>query len=391
MFLFVLVCFLISIVPAGPATGANINLIHAKQVSDTNSIQTRRLLKKYKNDSAKHRYLDAISAFNQYEHIKDSLFEKSKGEEIVSLQKKYQTEEKDKEISDKARNISLLTKQSHLQSVNLRQEKASRNLIIAGTILLLLLLGISYNRYHLKKRLNHLLLIQQDEINSKNSSLNHLLREKESLLAEKEWLIKEIHHRVKNNLQIVISLLNTQSAYLNDDAAFNAIRESQHRMQSISLIHQKLYQSENLALVDMRIYVCDLVQYLRDSFNTGNRIAFETDIAEVEFDVTKSVPLGLILNEAITNAIKYAFPANRPGKISISLKQTGEDTFLLSITDNGVGFLIHDNIAQQKSLGMILMRGLTRQIGGTLNMQSNDGLAITIEFTYDSILNQSNA
>jgi two-component sensor histidine kinase len=137
---------------------------------------------------------------------------------------------------------------------------------------------------------------------------------------EKEWLMKEIHHRVKNNLQIVISLLSTQSNYIDNDIAYNAIRESQHRMQAISLIYQKLYQSENLARVDIRSYIAELVTYLRESFDTDPRIRFELDIVPLDLEVTRAVPLGLILNEAITNAIKYAFPDERTGKISICLK-----------------------------------------------------------------------
>jgi two-component sensor histidine kinase len=228
--------------------------------------------------------------------------------------------------------------------------------------------------------------VQQSEINLQNRSLTNLIAEKDNLLEEKEWLMKEIHHRVKNNLQIVISLLNTQSSYLDNDIAYNAIRESQHRMQSISLIHQKLYQSDNLALVNMPAYISDLVQYLKDSFDISSRVQFEMDIAPIELDVTKSVPLGLILNEAITNCIKYAFPQGGDGKISISLLPSGEDRYELLIHDNGIGFSETANLSKSKTLGMSLMRGLSKQLSGTFAVENRDGLTIIINFTDEKLL-----
>ena len=127
------------------------------------------------------------------------------------------------------------------------------------------------------------------------------------LLKDKEWLIKEVHHRVKNNLQMVISLLNSQSIYLNDEAAVVAIQESQRRMHAMSLIHQKLYQSENVGVIDMRAYINEFISYLKDIFETGSSIRFEQDVDPIKLDVGQAVPVGLILNEVITNSIKYAF------------------------------------------------------------------------------------
>ena len=212
-----------------------------------------------------------------------------------------------------------------------------------------------------------------------------MVQQKDKLLNEKEWLMKEIHHRVKNNLQIVISLLSTQSNFLDNDVAYKAIRESQHRMQSISLIHQKLYQSENLALVNINAYITDLVTYLHDSFDTGTHITFDINVAGMELDVTRAVPLGLILNEAITNAIKYAFPNGREGVIRISLTENGAGTCILKIQDNGIGMPAATNTGKSRSLGMSLMRGLSKQLGGSLTIETREGLAIIIDFVNEQL------
>jgi two-component sensor histidine kinase len=337
-------------------------------------------------DSAEGKYASALKNYHRYSVLKDSIYNETQSKQIAQLQIQFETEKKDQQLIVKEDRIKLLNNQAYLQQISLNQEKTTQKLIIGGAILLVILLGLSYNGYRLKRRINKQLETQRAEIEQKNVSLINLVQDKDNLLDEKEWLMKEIHHRVKNNLQIVISLLSTQSNYLDNDIAYNAIRESQHRMQSISLIHQKLYQSENLALVDINSYIADLVAYLRDSFDTGSRIVFEMDIVQAELDVTRAVPLGLILNEAITNSIKYAFPDNRSGKISISLKATAENSFILTIHDDGVGLPPTADLSKSKSLGMSLMRGLSKQLGGSLKVESSDGITVAVDFVTENLL-----
>lgn len=345
-----------------------------------NDILIRALQLQYKLDSLQQNYKGELRNFKRYIKLRDQLFDETKTKQIAQLEIQYQTEKKDQEIKSKETNIIILKKQAQLQAINIEQKETTQRLTIAGAILLTLLLGLSYNRYLLKQRVNRQLQIQQAEINLKNKSLTDLISEKDNLLEEKEWLMKEIHHRVKNNLQIVISLLNTQSSFLSDDLAYKAIRESQHRMQSISLIHQKLYQSENLSLINMQAYISDLVQYLSGSFDIAGRIRFEMDIESIELDVTKSVPLGLILNEAITNSIKYAFPEGRSGEIIITLLKRVGGHYQLSIRDNGVGLNKNTDITNNKTLGMSLMRGLSKQLSGTFKIKNAGGITITVSF-----------
>jgi two-component sensor histidine kinase len=203
---------------------------------------------------------------------------------------------------------------------------------------------------------------------------------------EKERLLREIHHRVKNNLQIVMSLLNSQSAYLENNQAIEAIRESQQRIHSISLIHQKLYQSEGAAIINMDSYIRELVEYLQSSFNTGLNIRFDLQIEPIQLDVTQAVPVGLILNEAISNAIKYAFPGKNEGLVRISMQGQSANRVVLIVQDNGVGLKSGFDIDQSKSLGMTLMRGLSEQLNGHFILKNDNGLAICCDFEISDAL-----
>lgn len=222
------------------------------------------------------------------------------------------------------------------------------------------------------------LQVQQKEISGKNESLRHLVE-------EKEWLLKEIHHRVKNNLQTVVSLLESQSHYLEKDALM-AIQNSQHRVYAMSLIHQKLYGPESPTTIKMSAYLPELVNYLSDSFNIKQRIKFSLHIDEIELDVSQAIPLGLILNEAITNAIKYAFSSRDDNQIVISMKFVEKDRIELVISDNGRG--LPDSLQTNKNgtLGLKLIKGLTEDINGSLSIKSMEGTHITISFSPNAIL-----
>ncbi|AYL94900.1 sensor histidine kinase [Mucilaginibacter celer] len=340
----------------------------------------------FKLDSAQGNHLAALAHFRSYAALKDSVLEEAKRKQIASLDAQYHTQKKDKQLKDQELNIALLKKQDQLQRNHLKQVHLTQNITIGGAAVLFMLSGVIYSRYRLKQIANKKLQAQQDEINHKNEALVELAQQKDILLEEKEWLIKEIHHRVKNNLQIVISLLNTQSAYLNDDRAHAAIRESQHRMQSIAFIHQKLYQSESRALIEAHIYINELIDYLSQSFDIGRRICFEKNLTDLELDVSRAVPIGLILNEAITNSIKYAFPNEIDGCISISLCCVEENSFRLSISDNGVGLPDDFEMAKCRSLGMNLMRGLCKQIGSSLILKNDNGVSISVDFKDEKLL-----
>ena len=220
------------------------------------------------------------------------------------------------------------------------------------------------------------------QVQKKTAEVVAQKEELEALLIEKGWLLKEIHHRVKNNFHIVASLLDIQASYLKNKEALSAIKESQHRIHSMSIIHQKLYQSDNLSTVRMPEYIYELVEYLRESYSIRENVAFSLQIDNIELNHASAITLGLILNEAITNAIKYAFINTANGKISISLTRISYSEILLSIADNGRGLPTDFNSKEGASMGMELLQGLTDDLGGRLSIETKNGTHIKIIFKH---------
>ncbi|SFE67133.1 Two-component sensor histidine kinase, contains HisKA and HATPase domains [Chitinophaga sp. CF118] len=324
----------------------------------------------FKVDSASGNYRASIKYFQQYKTLTDSIFNEKKSRQIAQLQIEYETEKKDQEIGH-------LTKKGQLQQANLKQANIIRNWITASAVLLILLLAVGYNRYRFKQKTNKKLEAQQVVINRKNISLLHLVN-------EKEWLVKEIHHRVKNNFHIVMGLLGTQSGYLKNDEAIAAIKESQQRIYAMSLIHQKLYQSENLSSIDMPGYINELVDSLKESFDKRASLQFHLQIDRINLELTYVIPVGLILNEAITNVFKYAFPDKVQGNVYILFNHSNDDhRMVLTVKDDGIGLPASFNGNSQSSMGLNLMKGLSEDIDGNFTMQSNNGTIVTVSFVYN--------
>jgi two-component sensor histidine kinase len=211
-------------------------------------------------------------------------------------------------------------------------------------------------------------------ITQKNAAL-------QQLVTDKEWLLKEVHHRVKNNLHTVICLLQSQALYLEEDA-LKAIEISRHRIYAMSLIHQKIYQAEDIRTVDMTIYLPEFIHYLRDSFGDPDHIQFQLTIEPIKLDVSQAIPIALIVNEAVTNAIKYAFPGGRPGTIAILLQQL-DGHIKLTVKDNGVGMDAVLLDMELNSLGIQLMKGLAREINGAIAFDIDRGTRISLIFSAD--------
>jgi two-component sensor histidine kinase len=211
-----------------------------------------------------------------------------------------------------------------------------------------------------------------------NIRKNNLL---ENQNREKAYLLKEIHHRVKNNLEIVSSLLSLQSAQITDPNITEAIQKSQQRVQSMSMIHQKLYQGKSLENIEMKDYFLNLGTCLIHSFGAEDQIEIECEMVPLELDVDMAIPIGLIVNELLTNALKYAFPDARPGVISVNLRESG--TLLrLTVADNGIGKL-PDNTSPGGGFGTQLIQLLTQQLDGKMELNVLNGTSVTIQFQFN--------
>lgn len=254
-------------------------------------------------------------------------------------------------------------------------------LLSCGVCIILL-----YSRYRTRQRSNRLLQIRQKEIDDSNFRLHQLNLHQQRLLQEKEWLMREVHHRVRNNLQIIISLLKMQTAHLKDELSLSAFGDISTRIYTISLIHQQLYQDQgDMTMINMPDYVHELVGVLDESRRTGQHIQFSLDVAPIRLDVSQSVPVGLILNEAISNAIKYAFPGDYiDPRITITLRQEEDQAIRLTVSDNGVGLPAEVDIDSSSTMGLPLIRTLAIQLEGEITISPRPGTTIDLTFRHES-------
>lgn len=200
-------------------------------------------------------------------------------------------------------------------------------------------------------------------------------------LHEKEVLLREVHHRVKNNLQVVSSLLDLQADVAEEPRVRAVFEESQDRIQAMALIHESLYQSDTLTNIDAAAYLRNLSQRLFDASRApGSHIALTLETQSVMLPPQTAIPFGLLLNELLSNALKHAFPGDRAGTIHIALRQETLGQCVLTVRDTGVGFPEGLNIHQADSLGLQLVGLLTEQLGGTVALARDGGTIFTITF-----------
>lgn len=225
-----------------------------------------------------------------------------------------------------------------------------------------------------------------EELATINQDLTEEIRRREEAeaiirasLDEKEVLLKEIHHRVKNNLQIISSLLNLQSGFIDDEKTLQMFRESQSRIQSMALVHEKLYQSEDLARVPFAEYVEGLVSFLTRSYNAG-QVRISLDVAPVFLSLDTSIPCGLMISELVSNAFKYAFPDGQSGDIYVHLKAVDDECYDLIVGDTGVGFPDALDFQETDSLGLQLVTTLASQLDGQITLKRQNGTEFHIRF-----------
>lgn len=304
---------------------------------------------------------------------KDSLLNEQKVKALKEMEVRYQISIKEARIQELNAQKELADTESELRAKEAQQTSWALAAVttVSGLLVILVIIVITNNRQG--NRINKVLEEQKEAIEQKNNVITASLREKESLL-------KEIHHRVKNNLQVISSILNLQSSSLSDQVALDAIKDGQNRVKTIALIHQKLYQTEDLSKVDFQDYTQQLILFLSATFKVHGKNIKSTVMAnQIQVDIDTAVPLGLIINELVTNAYKYAFVNRETGEIKVELKKA-EAGFVLHVYDDGIGLPNELDIANPKTLGMRLVHMLSRQLKGKLSWKNENGAWFTIEF-----------
>jgi len=293
-------------------------------------------------------YKEQAFALEKYRYLKDSLYSIQRTQVAENLETVYQTEKKEQLIAQ-------LELEDELQASQLSFQ---RWIIYGGTAALAILAGLLWTLFGRNKKIN-----QQNEIITKS-------------LQEKNILLKEIHHRVKNNLQVISSLLALQSRKIKDDVALEAIKDGRTRVHSMSLIHQNLYKKDNLTGIEVKDYFDKLCKSLFNTYNiSSDQIKLKTNIDNLNLDVDSVVPLGLILNELITNSLKYAFPGDREGFIEVSLKETTEG-LLLSVADNGIGIKNPEKVMEGDSFGYDLIDAFKLKLDAELAIEVSNGTQV---------------
>lgn len=200
-------------------------------------------------------------------------------------------------------------------------------------------------------------------------------------LSEKEVLLKEIHHRVKNNLQIINSLINMQLRKTGNPETATVLEDVKNRVNSITLIHEKLYKSENLSGIDFCEYISTLTKQLLMTYQgrTANT-RLNLDISDICLEIDQAIPCALIINELATNAMKHAFPKGRQGRVTVALKTSGTGKLRLTVADNGIGLPADFDVDNLETLGIQIIKALVTQLRGVLQVNGSKGTTFTIEF-----------
>jgi two-component sensor histidine kinase len=267
------------------------------------------------------------------------------------LKIKYETEKKEETI--------------YIQAARISQQKKIQTLYISIAGLLLMIIGVMvFSIYNIRKKREalRLLNVKLDARNKQN-----------------ELLMKEIHHRVKNNLEMVNSLLSLQSEQLKDSVSKDTMIACQNRIQSMGIIHQKLYQGKSLVSIDMKDYFSKLSEGILNSFNASNSVEIECNMDTIELNIDTAVPLGLIVNELMTNSLKYAFPDKRKGSIQVTMSKINPETFALAVSDDGIGKALKYS-SSGSGFGYQLIALLVQQLNGIMSEENKNGTRITIEF-----------
>ncbi len=321
----------------------------AERIRFTNHMQEA-TLGLWQSYEALGQYKAGFNFLKQYEALKDTLNKEAEDKRMLDVLKKFEFEKKESEVS-------LLKEVASINEQKIRQQNIALGSAAVGIGLLCFLL---YRIFDQKKG-----------IEERNEIINTALKEKDILL-------REIHHRVKNNLQVISSLLGIQGRTIKDKKAKEAIQEGRNRVQSMALIHQNLYKKDNLTGIEMKPYIDKLATHLIHTYQVEDgTIEVQSQVDDLTLDVETVVPIGLIINELISNSLKYAFPNNGNGSINIELKEE-EDRLLLIVSDNGIGLNEAQLQSKTETFGHSLIRAFKNKLKADIDISGSDGTKVTL-------------
>lgn len=308
------------------------------------------------------RYKEAYHTLLESRAVHDSVFNRQGTEVVSELKVKYETEKKEQEIAIKNAELSVRT-------LALSRQQLLRNIAISGLVVIAVVALLLYWNFRIKS--------------SSNKTISAKNRQLEKAVTEREALIKEIHHRVKNNLQVIASLLYLQSDESENASVKKLLEEGQGRVRSMALIHQKLYENEDLKSIPFEEYLKELISEIQRSFGPkAEKVRLEVRAKDVFFDVDTAVPLGLIVNELSTNAFKYAYSRQLEGFLKIQLTNEQDNVYSLHVSDNGGG-IPDDKLdtANSQSLGLKLTKMLSSQLEGEYSFDNTQGTTFNLRFS----------
>lgn len=300
----------------------------------------------------------ALFYHKKYSSVKDSIFNKNQQTLVHELETKYQLKEKETAIS-------ALNAQNELKDLKLHEAQRQKIAFLLALLGLALLAASGFYLFKIKR-----------DSNEKLAEKNEIIS---AALEEKGILLREIHHRVKNNLQVISSILKLQSIHLSDEKALAALNEGRNRVQSMSLIHQNLYRDDNVTSIEAADYIKKLTETLFNSYNVApEQVKLKTNVQSIMMDVDTAIPVGLILNELISNALKHAFAKTESGELTVDLSESFEGLRLI-VSDNGSGF-DQSEIAERRknSFGMELVELLSEKLEATMNVVNENGTTVDL-------------
>lgn len=299
--------------------------------------------------AAQQMHRKAYKLLSERNQLRDSLSEQGSEQKIAELEMRYQTAIKEQQIIQ-------LELENQKAALALQEESQRRYILVVSLLFSLILGAFLIYQVRFRIRVNKILTAKNLQVSQS--------------LAERETLLKEIHHRVKNNLQVISSLLRIQSRFIKDPNALEAIEQSRSRVKSMAMIHQRLHSNDTFENVNVPTFVEELVSEVSDSFDTGDRVSFDLSIENIELDLETMISISLILNETITNSLKYAFPGERAGTIWIAIGRKDAD-LAVEVRDDGIGF---DQETRKQSFGTTLIRSFSEKLHGEYRLETALGV-----------------